>query len=71
VLDFIWLKHQNFNDTLDILLELFPHRISTGDRPTQNITRKLLDSQWRYENMDMTLKGEDLVEHLKSRGLLD
>jgi hypothetical protein len=70
VLDFLWLKHQSFNDTLEIILQLFPHRTSTGTRALQPLEAHIRKHRERYERMDMTLKGEGIVRRLKELGLL-
>jgi hypothetical protein len=36
----------------------------------QNIKDKLVRSKWRYENMDMSMKGDGIVDYLKGKGLL-
>ena len=71
ILDFLWLKHQSFNDVLDIIVEIFPHRCGPGGSPLQAITTHLRKHKSRYEAMDMSLKGEAIVERLKELGLLD
>jgi hypothetical protein len=62
VLDFLWLKHQSFNDTLDITVELFPHRTSTGYKQLQPLEAHIRKHRERYERMGMSLKGEGLWE---------
>lgn len=70
MLDFIWLKHQSFNDLLDVILKLFPHRIATSAAPLSNIASHIRKHISRYENMDMSLRGEGVVRHLQEKALL-
>jgi hypothetical protein len=70
LLDFLWLKHQSFDATLDIIIEVLPHRL-IGASPLQGISDHIRQNRERYERMSMELKGEAIVQHLKERGLLD
>lgn len=70
MLDFLWLKHQSFNDTLDIIVQIFPHRTSNGNKPLEPLEAHLRKHRERFERMDMSLKGEGIVKKLRDLGLL-
>jgi hypothetical protein len=71
LLDYIWLKYQSFNDTLPVIVELLPHRIAPGSKPMIWIAKHIRKNKGRYENMDMSLKGTAIDDHLARLGYFD
>ena len=51
-------------------MKLFPHRFSTSSAPLIVIMTHIKKSRGRYENMDMALQGQGIVDLLSEQGLI-